>query len=69
MFEHNWDSFLYLFGVGGLLFVIWFWLPIKLGDISFRRRADREIMLYVVIGFLLYLGYFVFWQLYAIGGN
>ncbi len=63
---HNWDSFLYLFLVGGVIFVISIILPIRSGDIVLSRRADRRLVLAILFCAAMYLIVFLLWQLAAI---
>ena len=63
---HNWDSFLYLFLVGGVIFVISLLLPLRSGDIDLKRRYDRRLVVVVVLTAVLYLAVYLLWQFAAI---
>lgn len=66
--EH-WYSFIYLFGIGGLIFCIPIYLGLKKGVLKPHRFNDRGILVRV---FTAYIAYFVvqgLWNIWAIGSN
>ena len=66
LLAHNWDSFLYQFIVGGIIFAIGIIFPIIKGDVNFSRPRDRATIFYLVTGVVIFLGFFLVWQFYAI---
>ena len=65
--QHNWDSFLYFFVVGGIFFAFGIWFPVKKGDVSWSRPEDRQAVVMIAVGMILYVGLYLVWQLHAIG--
>jgi hypothetical protein len=66
--EH-WISFIYLYGIGGIIFCIPIFLGIKKGVLKLNRKTDRRI-LYGLLS--AYWGYFAFqgvWNILAIGSR
>lgn len=63
----RWDSFIYYFVVGGLIFFISLLLSWRGGDHSWKRREDRRCVIYLLAGFAFYLLLYLLWQLYAMG--
>lgn len=68
LWAHNWDSFLYQILVGGTIFAAGIILPIISGDVSFKRRDDRQAIVWIIVGSVLFLTFLLAWQIYAIKG-
>lgn len=63
----NWDSLIYFFSVGGIFFVIGFWLPFHKKDVRWSRRVDRKTIQYILGGLAFYLLVYLLWQIHAVG--
>jgi len=50
-------SFLYLYGVGGALFLGTFFLAYLRGSFDWKLRDDRRIALFLIVGYAAYIGY------------
>jgi len=66
---HNWDSFLYQFSVGGIIFLFGIIFPFIKGDVKWSRPDDRHTILAIFIGIGIFVALFILWQLYAIRGG
>ena len=62
----NWLSFLYLYGVGGLLFSIPILLSIKKKSLSLKKTKDRRLLGMLIFGYVFYFVLQGGWQLWAI---
>lgn len=63
---HNWDSFIYQFLAGGVLYAVGLVLPIMAGDVKWSRASDRRTIIWLIAGMVLFLSFFMVWQLFAI---
>jgi divalent metal cation (Fe/Co/Zn/Cd) transporter len=63
----NWDSFIYQFVVGGVVFLAGLLLAWRSGDLSWNRREDRVTTIMLIIMVLAYFFGQLLWQLYGLG--
>jgi hypothetical protein len=57
----------YQFLIGGAIFFLGFILSWKSGDYSVKRKNDRSVSLYMILGFFLYLVFQTAWHFLAAG--
>lgn len=62
-------SLLYQFIVGGVFFTVGLIIPWRAGDLSWKKRRDRRLLLSMLAVCLLYLIVQSVWHLYAAGGS
>lgn len=62
----NWDSFIYQYLVGGVIFFSGFVLAWRSGDYSWKSREDRLTTIFLLVTFLFYFGGHLLWQLAAV---
>jgi len=55
----------YQFVIGGILFFLGFVLSWKSGDYSKKRKSDRLVSFFMILGFFLYLIVQVIWHILA----
>ncbi len=55
----------YQFVIGGIIFFLGFVLSWKSGDYSKKRKSDRLVSLFMILGFFLYLVVQVIWHILA----
>ena len=60
-------SLLYQFLVGGLFFTVGIAVPWLAGDYTWKRRADRRLLLSMLTAAMVYLVLQSAWYLYAAG--
>ncbi len=65
----SWDSFLYQYIIGGIIFLAGFILAWRSGDFSWKKREDRLTAVFLAILFLAYFAGHGFWQSCALGGQ
>lgn len=65
--EH-WSSFIYLYGVGGVLFFFAIFLGLKKNVIRLNNQTDRRLLMSLLGAYLLYAGFHLVWNIFAIGG-
>jgi len=58
---------IYQFLVGGAIFALGLIIPWRSGDYSWEKREDRLTVIYMLLGFLLYLVLQLVWHLSALG--
>lgn len=54
-FTHTWLPFIYLYGLGGILFVFGIIITIKSGSFDLSRKAHKKWMWVLLFGFVWYL--------------
>ena len=54
LFSHSWLPFIYLYGLGGLLFVAGIIITLKSGSFDLSRYAHRKWMWILLFGFVWY---------------
>lgn len=62
-----WNSFLYLYGVGGVLFFGVIILALKKNVIGFQKSQDKKLLFGFIFAFFLYAGVHALWNIAAIG--
>ena len=54
LFSHSWLPYIYLYGLGGFLFVFGIIITLKAGSFDLRRYAHKKWMWVLVFGFVWY---------------
>ena len=62
-----WSSYLYLYGVGGVLFYGVILLSLKKGVISLNKKSDKQLLFGFLMAYFLYAGAHAYWNIQAIG--
>ncbi|MBD64636.1 MAG: hypothetical protein CME62_05490 [Halobacteriovoraceae bacterium] len=62
-----WESYLYLYGVGGALFFFAFFLGVKKGVLDLKSREGKKLMFGFLFAYFAYAGLHALWNLSAIG--
>ena len=62
-------SLLYQFIVGGVFFTIGLVIPWGAGDLSWKKRGDRRLLVAMLVTCLFYLIAQSVWHLYAAGAG
>lgn len=62
-----WDSYFYLYGVGGLLFFLALFLGLKKGVLNLKRKEDQKLMIAFIFAYVAYASFHAFWNFQAIG--
>ena len=55
-FYDTWLPFIYLYGVGGVAFLIGMYLIIKTGALNKNRLSHKKWLVILIFGFLYYAG-------------
>ncbi len=55
LFSHSWLPFIYLYGLGGILFVAGILITLKAGSFDLRRSSHKKWMWILLFGFVWYL--------------
>jgi hypothetical protein len=55
LFSHSWLPFIYLYGLGGLLFVFGIIITLKAGSFDLSRYSHKKWMWVLLFGFVWYL--------------
>tara|TARA_B100000579_G_C22563930_1_gene725734 strand:- start:358 stop:570 length:213 start_codon:yes stop_codon:yes gene_type:complete len=55
-FYDTWLPFIYLYGVGGIAFLIGMYLIIKTGALNMNRLSHKKWLVILIFGFLYYAG-------------
>ena len=66
-FTHTWLPFIYLYGLGGILFVFGIIITIKSGSFDLSRKAHKKWMWVLLFGFVWYLMMHALMTLAALG--
>ncbi len=53
-FSHTWLPFVYLYGLGGILFLIGIWVVFRAKSIDLKRSHHRRWLFILVFGFIWY---------------
>ncbi len=53
-FEHTWLPFIYLYSLGGLLFLIGIWIIFRAKSIDLRRSHHRRWLFILIFGYIWY---------------
>jgi hypothetical protein len=67
MDEGYWTSYLYLYGVGGVLFFSAIILGFKKKVITLSKKNDRQLLMGFLFAYFAYAGVHAFWNFQAIG--
>jgi hypothetical protein len=62
-------ALLYQFIVGGVFFTIGLVIPWRAGDLSWKKRSDRRLLLSMLVACFFYLIVQSVWHLYAAKGG
>lgn len=65
---HNWGSMIYFLVAGGVVFLFGLIVPIVKGDIHLYNNVERRSFWKVAQGGLIFVVFYIAWQLYAIYG-
>ncbi|MBC8213578.1 MAG: hypothetical protein ISR90_05050 [Candidatus Marinimicrobia bacterium] len=55
LFSHSWLPFLYLYGLGGALFVFGIIITLKAGSFDLNRYVHKKWMWVLIFGFVWYI--------------
>jgi hypothetical protein len=55
LYSHTWLPFIYLYGLGGILFIFGIYITIKAGSFDLQRRTHKKWMWILLFGFVWYL--------------
>ncbi len=55
LFSHSWLPFIYLYGLGGILFVAGIFITLKAGSFDLKRSSHKKWMWILMFGFVWYL--------------
>jgi len=55
-FYNTWLPFIYLYGVGGIAFLIGMYLILKTGSLNIKKLNHKKWLVVLVCGFLYYAG-------------
>lgn len=64
----NWESFVYQYAVGGVIFLAGLVIALRSGDYSWKNWQDRLTILFVIAIFAFYFCGHLVWQALASGG-
>ena len=67
LFSHSWLPFIYLYGLGGFLFVFGIIITLKAGSFDLRRYSHKKWMWVLMFGFVWYLAMHFLMTLAALG--
>ncbi|MBU0528374.1 hypothetical protein KKF86_01275 [bacterium] len=65
-FSHAWLPYIYLYGVGGLLFAIGLIVTIKSGSLDLKRQHHKNWLLILIFGFIWFMVMHALWNLAAL---
>ncbi len=66
-FSHVWLPYIYLYGMGGLLFFMGIFVTLKAGSFNLRRKSHKNWFFVLMFGFVWFLVMHGCWTLAAIG--
>jgi len=66
-FTHTWLPFIYLYGMGGILFTIGVVLTYKIGSMNLKRKHHQRWFALLFFGFFWYMVLHAFLNLAALG--
>lgn len=67
LFSHSWLPFIYLYGLGGILFVFGIIITLKAGSFDLSRYSHKKWMWVLMFGFVWYLAMHFLMTLAALG--
>lgn len=62
----HWLTYLYQYGLGGVVFLLGLFLIVKSRACDLSRRNERIWFLFLIVGFLWYAGLHLLWTLAAL---
>ena len=62
----HWFTYLYQYGLGGIVFGVGLWLIVKSGACDLGRRNERIWFIFLIVGFFWYAGLHFLWTLAAL---
>jgi len=65
-FSHTWLPYIYLYGVGGLLFGSGLIITLKSGSLDLKRQHHRNWLLILLYGFIYFMVMHALWNLAAL---
>ncbi len=65
-FSHTWLPYIYLYGVGGLLFGSGLIITLKSGSLDLKRQHHRNWLLILIYGFIYFMVMHALWNLAAL---
>ncbi len=65
-FSHTWLPYIYLYGVGGLLFGSGLIITLKSGSLDLKRQHHRNWLLILLYGFVYFMVMHALWNLAAL---
>ena len=65
-FTHAWLPYIYLYGVGGLLFGSGLIITIKSGSLDLQRPAHKNWLVVLIFGFIWFMVMHALWNLAAL---
>ena len=65
-FSHAWLPYIYLYGVGGLLFVSGLIITIKSGSLDLKRPGHKNWFIVLIFGFIWFMVMHALWNLAAL---
>ena len=68
-FSHSWLPFIYLYGLGGLLFISGIIITIKSGSFNLKNHVHQQWLWVLVFGFIWYMMMHGVLTLVALGYN
>ena len=66
-FSHTWLPYIYLYGVGGLLFGSGLLITIKSGSLDLKRQGHKMWLAILIFGFIWFMVMHAVWNLAALG--
>lgn len=66
-FSHTWLPYIYLYGVGGLLFGSGLLITIKSGSLDLKRPGHKMWLAILIFGFIWFMVMHAVWNLAALG--
>lgn len=67
LFSHSWLPFIYLYGLGGFLFIFGIIITLKAGSFDLRRHTHKKWMWVLIFGFVWYATMHVLMTFAALG--
>jgi len=65
-FSHAWLPYIYLYGVGGLLFGSGLIITLKSGSLDLKRQGHKAWLVILVFGFIWFMVMHALWNLAAL---
>jgi hypothetical protein len=65
-FFETWLPFIYLYGVGGIFFIIGMWLIIKSKSLNLKKKRHRHWLRLLIFGFFFFVALHAFLTIAAL---